>query len=92
MNVFNASDPIPFAPEWPEPAARFLRTELPPAPDLPLRDVLGPRLSQWVEDAAEAKGAPPDYVFAALLSVVGATIGNARWVSPWRGWNEPPVI
>ena len=35
---------IPFAPDWPEPAARFLRAELPPAPELPLRDVLGPRL------------------------------------------------
>lgn len=31
-------------------------------------------------------------MFAALLAVAGATIGNARWVSPWRGWNEPPVI
>lgn len=81
-----------FVPEWPNPAPRFLRLELPPAPELPLHDVLGPRLAQWVEDAAEAKGAPSDYVFAALLAVVGATIGNARWVSPWRGWNEPPVI
>ncbi|WP_417463045.1 YfjI family protein [Kordiimonas sp.] len=57
-----------------------------------MRDVLAPRLAQWVEDAAEAKGAPPDYVFAALLAVAGATIGNTRWVSPWKGWNEPPVI
>ena len=77
-----APEPIPFAPEWPHPATRFLRTELPPAPVLPLRDVLGPRLAQWVADAAEAKGAPPDYVFAALLAVAGATIGNTRWVSP----------
>lgn len=92
MNAVNPAEPISFTPEWPEPAARFLRSELPSAPALPLRDVLGPRLSQWVEDAAEAKGAPPDYVFAALLAVAGATIGNARWVSPWRGWNEPPVI
>ena len=88
----NAPEPIPFAPDWPEPAARFLRTELPPAPDLPLRDVLGPRLAQWVEDAAEAKSAPRDYVFASMLAVAGATIGNTRWVSPWRGWAEPPVI
>ncbi|WP_185962105.1 DUF3987 domain-containing protein [Palleronia caenipelagi] len=85
-------EPIPFAPDWPDPAPRFVRLDLPPAPALPLRDVLAPRLAQWVEDAAEAKGAPPDYVFAALLSVAGATIGNSRWVSPWRGWTEPPVI
>jgi hypothetical protein len=54
--------------------------------------VLGPRLARWVQEAAEAKSAPPDYVFAALLAVTGATIGNARWVSPWQGWAEPPVI
>lgn len=82
----------PFAPAWAAPDPRLLRAELPPAPELPLRDVLGPRLAQWVADAAEAKGAPADYVFAALLAVAGATIGNARWVSPWRGWAEPPVI
>ena len=88
----NAPEPTPFEPDWPEPAVRLLRAELPPAPELPLRDVLGPRLAQWVEDAAEAKGAPRDYVFAALLAVAGATIGNAHWVTPWRGWSEPPVI
>ncbi len=88
----NAPKPIPLAPDWPEPAARFLRSDLPPAPELTLRDVLGQRLAQWVEYAAEAKGAPPDFVFASLLAVAGATIGNTRWVSPWRGWAEPPVI
>ena len=82
----------PFTPSWPEPDLRLLRAVLPPAPDLPLRDVLGPRLAQWVADAAESKGAPADYVFAALLAVAGSVIGNARWVSPWRGWAEPPVI
>ncbi|CAN1520789.1 Protein of unknown function DUF3987) [Paracoccaceae bacterium] len=81
-----------FKPTWPDPDPRYLRTELPQAPALPLRDVLGPHLSQWVAAAAEAKGAPADYVFAAVLSVAGSTIGNARWASPWRGWNEPPVI
>jgi hypothetical protein len=82
----------PFMPTWPAPAPRYLRTELPPAPKLPLRDVLGQRLAHWVADAAEAKGAPADYTFAAMLAVAGATIGNARWASPWRGWTEPPVI
>jgi len=82
----------PFAPSWPDPDPRLLRAELPPAPELPLRDVLGPRLAQWVADAAEAKGAPADYVFAAVLAVAGATIGNARWAAIWQGWAEPPVI
>ena len=88
----NAPEPVPFAPNWPAPAPRFLRLELPPAPELPLRDVLGPNVTRWIEDAAEAKGAPPDYVFAALLSVAGAAIGNSRMVSPWRGWTEPPIM
>jgi hypothetical protein len=82
----------PFNPVWPEPAARFLRADLPPAPRLPLTEALGPRLAQWVAEAADAKGAPPDYVFAGLLTVAGATIGNSRWVQVWKGWAEPPII
>ena len=77
---------------WPAPAPHVLCDTLPPAPGLPLDDVLGPTSAQWVREAAEAKGAPPDYVFAALLVAAGAAIGNARWVAPWVGWAEPPVI
>lgn len=77
---------------WPEPDQRLLRAELPAAPELPLRDVLGPRLAQWVANAAESKGAPADYVFAAMLATAGATIGNTRWALVWQGWAEPPVI
>ena len=84
--------PIPFSPTWPNPEARFLRDDLPPPPALPLGEVLGPRLAEWVAQAAEAKGAPADYVLAALLAVAGSVIGNARWVSPWQGWAEPPII
>ncbi len=82
----------PFMPEWPAPEARFLRPELPAPPVLPLAEVVGPRLAAWVRAAAQAKGAPPDYVFASLLVMAGATIGNARWVAPWKGWAEPPII
>ena len=92
MNAQAKPKETPFAPSWAAPDPRLLRAELPPAPELPLRDVLGPRLAQWVADAAEAKGAPADYVFAALLAVAGATIGNARWAAIWQGWAEPPVI
>jgi hypothetical protein len=77
---------------WPAPDPRFLRPVLPPAPDLPLDDVLSPRLAEWVRDASECKGAPADYVMGALVSVAGSLIGNARWVTPWRGWAEPPII
>ena len=83
---------IPFTPEWPEPEARFLRPDLPAPPDLPLQEVFGPVWAAWLAKAAEDKAAPPDYVVAALLSVVGATIGNTRWASPWKGWAEPPII
>ena len=87
-----APEPHPFTPVWPEPAQRFLRADLPPAPDLPLADVLGSNLAAWIADAADAKGAPADYVLASVLSVAGSAIGNARWVSPWHGWSEPPVL
>ncbi len=92
MNAQAKPQEHPFTPSWPNPDPRLMRAELPPAPRLPLSDILGPRLSQWVTDAAETKGAPPDYVFAAMLAVAGATLGNTRWASPWRGWAEPPVI
>jgi hypothetical protein len=88
------SQPIGYPSElpWPEPDQRLLRPDLPPAPSLPLDEVLGPRLAQWVREAADSKGAPADYVFGAMLAAAGSAIGNARWVSPWQGWEEPPVI
>jgi len=86
------TSPIPFAPDWPDPAPRFMRDEVPPAPALPLTEVFGPRWAAWIVSAAEAKSAPPDYVVAALLPVVGAAIGNTRWAMPWAGWAEPPIL
>ena len=93
----NAPHPVPFdpiqhGPSWPDPDPRLLRPILPPPPTLPLDDVLGPVAARWVRAAAEGASAPPDYVLAALLSAVGATVGNARWVAPWAGWAEPPVL
>lgn len=82
----------PFAPQWPAPEPRLLRADLPPAPPLPLHDVMGPRLAQWITNAAESKGAPADYVFGAVLAVAGSTIGNTRWASVWHGWTEAPVV
>jgi len=88
----NAPEPIPFKPDWPSPDNRYLRSELPAPPSLPLEDVFSPRWSSWMRAAAEAKAAPPDYVMAGALSVCGALIGNSRWPSPWQGWTEPPVL
>jgi hypothetical protein len=88
----HAFTPHPFTPDWPEPAPRFLRDELPPPPALPLIDVFGPRWADWLCRAADAKSAPPDYPLAGLLSAVGAAIGNTRWAMPWAGWAEPPIL
>lgn len=88
----NAPEPIPFKAQWPDADQRLLRPDVPPPPSLPLTEVLTPRAAEWVAATAEGAGAPSDYVLAALLSVTGATMGNARWVSPWQGWSEPPII
>ncbi|MEL6234056.1 MAG: DUF3987 domain-containing protein [Pseudomonadota bacterium] len=54
--------------------------------------MLSAPLSTWVARAAEAKSAPRDYVFAALLTTASTLIGNARWAMPWPGWEEPPAL
>ena len=78
----------------PLPDTSLLSPERPPAPimaDADFDTVFG-RWASWIREAAECKNAPSDYVAAPLLSIAGATIGNSRWVSPWSGWEEPPVI
>lgn len=89
MNDFT---PTAFTPEWPEPAPRFLREEIPLPPELPLVEVFGQKWAKWITQAAEAKSSPPDYVVAGLLATAGAAIGNSRWASPWQGWAEPPIL
>ena len=66
---------------------QFRRT--PPA--IPL-DAFGPFWSNWLSAAAMGAGAPVDYTAAALLASVSSLIGNARWVTPWQGWQEPPLL
>jgi len=85
-------NPIPFAPEWPEPDPRYLSEERVAPPALHIHNVLAPKLANMVVCAAEAKAAPVDYVFTALLVAASSLIGNARWASPWAGWTEPPVL
>lgn len=42
----------------------------------------------YVADTAADCGAPADYVYAGLVAVASAALGNARRVSPWAGWIE----
>src|SRR5262245_21656476 len=76
---------------WPRPDLSILNEGRLPAPPLPL-EVFGPFWTDWIVTSASLKSAPPDYVVAPLLSVAGILVGNARWVSPWDGWIEPPVL
>jgi hypothetical protein len=77
--------------QWQEPDLALATADTLPAPPLSLSIFPG-RSRRWIERAAECAGAPPDYVACSLLSVVGATVGNARWGSPWEGWQQPPVV
>ena len=61
-----------------------------PAPALDLT-AFGP-LAPWIEQAAESKGAPVDYVALALLGAGAGMVGTTRWVSPWQGWREPAIV
>src|SRR5262249_29841614 len=60
-------------------------------PNLPL-EVFGTYWGKWIVEQAEAKSCPSDYIAAALIAGAGVLIGNARWGSPWKGWEEPPIL
>ena len=77
--------------EWPEPDLSAAHQNRRPPPQLPL-EVFGPLWADWIATAAEAASAPPDYVVGPVLAGASTLIGNARWVSPWRGWKEPPIL
>lgn len=79
-------------PDWPAPDLTLLQAERDAPPTWPGADVFSPRWADWIAQAAEAKGAPPDYVGGAVLAVASSLIGNARWPSPWSGWKEPPIL
>lgn len=86
-SAIHAARPVEHA----EPDMSVLREGRRAAPALPL-EVFGP-WERWIRDTADGTGpTPPDYCAAALLSCAAALIGNSRWVSPWRSWNEPPAL
>jgi hypothetical protein len=83
--------PQPFETTWSEPHPRFQHSDVSEAPLLPL-EVFGEAWAECIAQSAEVKSSPPDYVVASLLAVAGSAIGNTRWVSPWQGWSEPPIL
>lgn len=77
--------------EWPRPDLAAARQNRRPPPSLPL-DVFGSMWSELIITAAEGASCPVDYVAGPLIASAALLIGNARWVSPWQGWKEPPVL
>jgi hypothetical protein len=77
--------------KWADPDLSILTDQqLSPVP-FPL-NIFGPYWTQWIRDQAEAKSCAPDYVAGGLLGGASVLIGNARWGSPWAGWEEPPIL
>ena len=88
-----AALPVDTSPEpWPMPDLDLASADPTPPPALAVRNLFPAPWAEWIEAAAECKGAPVDYVATALLSVAGGLIGNARWAQPWNGWQEPPAL
>lgn len=79
------------------PDMSLFRPEVPPPPTLPLdllkglKDGASGALEQWVSAAAEAKGAPADYVVVALFAAAASVLSGVD-VEVWPGWREPLVL
>ena len=76
---------------WPDPDLTILVAGRREPPELPL-EVFGDFWGGWIAGHAENRSVPADYVAGGLLATSSAMIGNSRWVSPWQGWSEPPVL
>ena len=76
---------------WAEPDMQLIEGYRQPAMAFPVQ-LFGDFWSQWLVSAAESKSAPVDYVAAGLMTSAAALIGNARFVTPWDGWAEPPIF
>ncbi|WGF90085.1 DUF3987 domain-containing protein [Marinivivus vitaminiproducens] len=75
---------------WDAPDTTLVSFQRKPAPLFPI-EVTGP-WGDWIAVRAECAGAPADYLVWAMLAAIGAAIANVRWVTPWNGWKEPPVL
>jgi hypothetical protein len=77
--------------DWPEPDLSALAEGKRPPPELPV-ETFRHYWHHWLEAEAENRAAPIDYTAGGLLGSASALIGNSRWVTPWQGWKEPPVL
>ena len=75
---------------WPEPDLSIVDGNLRQPPVL-LLEPFG-SWADWIEATAKSCSAPKDYVIGGLLAGAASLIGNARWVSPWAGWQEPSIL
>jgi Protein of unknown function (DUF3987) len=64
---------------------------LPEVPPFPV-EALPPALKQFVEEAAAAKGCPPEFIAVPMLATLGAAIGNSRVLRIKRGWIESATL
>lgn len=76
--------------EWGEPDMSILNPR-PKPPEFPTY-LFGPFWAKWLTRQAKGKSTPVDYVGSTLLVCASTIIGNARWVSPWESWKEPPHL
>jgi hypothetical protein len=76
---------------WPEPDMRLVEDDRPFAPELEEK-ALPAGWWHWVCAEAEARGCPPDYLAAGLITSASALLGNARWARAIETWAEPPNL
>ena len=76
---------------WNAPDFSILNAGQQKPPELPL-EVFGEFWGQWIAEHSENRSVPTDYIACGLLAFASAVLGNTRWVSPWAGWSEPPII
>ncbi len=91
IEVREPKTPLSASGGWPDPDLTILVAGRREPPELPL-EVFGDFWAGWIAGHAENRSVPADYGAAGRLASSGALIGNARWVSPWQGWSEPPVL
>jgi Protein of unknown function (DUF3987) len=76
---------------WPLPDMGVLRNNRREPPAFPI-EVFGEFWGDLIATMAAGASAPIDYTGCAVLAVASILIGHARWISPWQGWAEPPIL